>query len=92
MVLVIHVRDRPQPIVRVVDDLADQLGGPRVVEPGEQHERAKPRELVLVALDRPNQRGRNRGGGRAPERPRRVHARRKIQVAERIDRGLNGIG
>ena len=59
MVLVIHVRDRAQPIVRVADNLAHELGGARVVEAGQQHERAKSDELILVALDRSNQRRRD---------------------------------
>ncbi len=77
----------------LVDNLAHELGSARIVEPREQHERAKPHELIFVALHRPNQRGRDSRGRGSPQCPRRLHPSGKIEVAERVDRRLNrGVG
>jgi hypothetical protein len=50
MMFIMHVRDGPQAIVGIGHDLMHDVRGTRIVERREQHQRAKPHELIFVTL------------------------------------------
>jgi hypothetical protein len=85
MVLEIHVRDRPEPVVRIARNFTNQLRSAGIGERGQQHERFEPDVLVFVALDRADQRRSHRPGRCTPQGSRRVEPGREIEVAQRID-------
>ena len=86
IVLEITVSDRAQAIVLLRQRGAHDVAGARVVEPGEQDERAKADERVRMGFHGLEQRGHGNRRIGPPGRPRRSHAVAELDGAELVDR------
>ena len=82
------VGDGPQTIVGAGQRLAHGVFGARIVEAGQQHERAVAHVAVGVLADGLQERGNGLRRRRAAHRARGVGAGGVIEVAELVDRGL----
>ena len=92
VVLEVRVGGRAQPIVGRRERLGHHVARPRIVEPGQQDERAEANVAVRIAGDRVEQR-RNRGlHGHAPDGPRRSRPGGVIDGRELVDCRLELFG
>ena len=82
------VGDGAQPIVGAGQRLAHRVLRARIVEAGQQDERAVADVAVGLLRDGLQQRRHRLRGRRAADGARRVRARRVVEIAELVDRGL----
>ena len=88
MVLEVAVGDGSETIVRARQRFAHRVLRARIVEAREQNERAIADVAVGVFRHRLQQRRHRLYGGGAPHGPRSVGARRVVEIAQFVDRGL----
>ena len=90
MVLEEGVGDGPEPIVLFGQHPRHHVVSARIVEAGQQDERAEPDVAVLVIGDGSRvSAGTAIGRRRAAERARRLHADRKLEIRQLVDRGAD---
>ena len=88
VVLEIRVGDGAQTIVRIVERRAHHVARSRIVEPGQQHQRAKANVAVRMTCGGFHQRGDGLGRRRAADGTRRGRTGGRVELAEVVDGGL----
>jgi len=79
------IGDLADTIIPVCEQPAHDRTRARVVERGQQHQRAVPDKLIGVQTSRARERRNSLGGGGAADHPRGVHPRGKVEGRERLD-------
>ena len=90
--LEIVIGDLTQPIVRVGQHLSHHVLCARIVEPGEQHQRAETNKAIGVLRRRPNQCRHGCGGRRPADCPPCVHPNVVFELAQVRQRRLQFLG